>query len=138
MALKRDVTPDWKPAPRKKATTKQWGIMRHRLNRHCAVCGDPAQSAHHIVRKSQGGDDLPENLIGLCGHGTRGCHGKAERRDRHALASIRYALTREQVAYVVGKKGEAWLDRAYPKPDCVVCDDLGCEHCGAVKPKEAA
>ena len=133
-----DVTPYWKPEKRKKAGRTQWDVLRFKLNRHCAVCGDPSQSAHHIVRKSQGGDDVPENLIGLCGHGTRRCHGLVESRHRPTLSTLRYSLSDDQLAYVLGKKGQAWFDRAYPKPDCVVCDDLGCEACPRVDPKEAA
>ena len=133
----REVTPDWKPEKRKKATTKRWGEMRRGLNERCLVCGDPAQSAHHIVRKAQGGDDVPANLAALCGHGTRGCHGLVEARHRPTLSTLRYALSDDQLDYVLKKKGQAWFDRAYPKPDCVVCDDLGCSHCPSV-PKEAA
>ena len=133
-----DVTPDWKPVRRQKATRKQWTGIRANLNDRCVICGDPAQSAHHIVRKAQGGDDVPANLASVCGHGTRGCHGLIEARHRPTLSTLRFALTPEQRAYVLAKKGEAWFDRAYPKPDCVVCDDRGCEACPAVQPREAA
>lgn len=128
-----NVTPDWKPVKRQKASTKLWTEMRRGLDERCQVCGDPAQSAHHIVRKSQGGDDVPANLASLCGHGTRGCHGLVERRHRPTLSTLRYALSDDQLAYVLQKKGQAWLDRAYPKPACVVCDDLGCSHCPDAK-----
>lgn len=128
------VRPDWKPERRQKATRRQWERLREGVNVRCAVCGDPSQSAHHVVRRSQGGDDVLANLVGLCGHGTRGCHGLVERRKPEALAAVRRALTVDQLAYVLERKGQAWLDRAYPLPMCVVCDDLGCEHC----PKVAA
>ena len=133
-----NVTPDWKPAKRQKATTQRWKVIRAGLDERCALCGDPSQSAHHIVRKAQGGDDVPENLLAVCGHGTRGCHGLIEARNKPALVAARYALTPVQLAYVLRKKGRVWLDRAYPKAACVVCDDMGCSHCPAVRPKEAA
>lgn len=44
-------------------------------DRECAACGDPAANAHHILPKDRGGDDVPENIVGLCGSGTSGCHG---------------------------------------------------------------
>ena len=44
----------------------------------CALCDDPRNlQIHHVVRRSQGGTDLPQNLITLCwkchavAHGTR-------------------------------------------------------------------
>jgi hypothetical protein len=135
-----NVTPDWKPEKRKKATRAEWRQMRdvHRDAR-CVVCGDPAESLHHIVRKGGGnrGDDVPANLAPVCGDGVRGCHGLIEARHRPTLSALRHALTVGQLAYVLEKRGEAWLNRAYPKADCCVCGDLGCEFCPAV-PKEAA
>lgn len=50
--------------------------------RHCAICGVPRpRTNHHIVPRSQGGTDGP--TISLCGHGTAGCHGKAEENRLH-------------------------------------------------------
>lgn len=126
------VRPDWKPEKRQRMSARQWERLQHtRLGLRCAVCGDPSESYHHIVRRSQGGDDTPANLLAVCGHGTRGCHSLIERRMPHVLAAVRRSLTPEQHAYVIAKKGEAWLDRAYPAPDCDVCEDLGCDECAA-------
>jgi hypothetical protein len=36
----------------------------------CATCELPATDAHHLVPRSHGGRDIPENLISLC----RSCH----------------------------------------------------------------
>lgn len=47
----------------------------HRFPLPCLRCGKPATNRHHRKRKSQGGDDSPENVIDLCGSGTTGCHG---------------------------------------------------------------
>jgi hypothetical protein len=47
----------------------------------CAVCGagrNVGLSAHHILPKGRGGDDVTANLVALCGDGTRGCHGDVE------------------------------------------------------------
>lgn len=44
----------------------------------CRRCGQPAESVHHRLPRSRGGDDSPINLVSLCGDGTRGCHGMVE------------------------------------------------------------
>lgn len=41
----------------------------------CAACGGRAETGDHVIRRSQQGDDVIENIVGLCGHGTAGCHG---------------------------------------------------------------
>ena len=41
-------------------------------NGKCAVCGKPLKHIHHILPKSKGGSDGPENRIGLC----EDCHHK--------------------------------------------------------------
>jgi len=46
----------------------------------CEVCGaNFGLQQHHIVKRSQGGGDFPENIIWLCWdchHGTLGVHGR--------------------------------------------------------------
>ena len=49
----------------------------------CKRCGISSKrvtmSPHHIIKRSQGGDDVPENLINLCyGPGSNECHEKAD------------------------------------------------------------
>lgn len=39
----------------------------------CRVCGSKAVDVHHIIFRSHGGKDEPDNLICLC----RRCHEKA-------------------------------------------------------------
>lgn len=50
-------------------------LARIRLGNSCAACGSPAGSVHHIIPRSQGGDDVMANLVLVCGSGTTGCHG---------------------------------------------------------------
>jgi len=61
-----------KPSPR---VVDQSAIeyVRNVRDRRCVYgfyCGDPCNSdilhVHHIKKRSQGGDDIPENLITLC------------------------------------------------------------------------
>ena len=39
----------------------------------CQICSALAVDIHHIIKRSQGGKDTPDNLIALC----RECHTKA-------------------------------------------------------------
>ena len=41
----------------------------------CLCCGSPIEDCHHIVPRSQGGSDLPENRAGLC----KRCHAKVHK-----------------------------------------------------------
>lgn len=49
----------------------------------CEVCGRPADSIHH--RNKQGRVWTPENLLALCGDGTRYCHGWIEAHPTDAM-----------------------------------------------------
>lgn len=43
----------------------------------CAYCGTTARlTAHHVIPRTEGGPDTPENLLVLC----VSCHNRAERR----------------------------------------------------------
>lgn len=43
----------------------------------CAACLYPASNGHHVLPIGRGatGDDVVENVVGLCGTGTGLCHG---------------------------------------------------------------
>ena len=58
-----------------------------RDNNMCQVCGAVANDIHHIVFRSHGGDDIPENLICLCRHHHDQAH-KDERKWRDHLISL--------------------------------------------------
>jgi hypothetical protein len=38
----------------------------------CVICDNPANDAHHVLPRSHGGRNIPQNLVSLC----RGCHRK--------------------------------------------------------------
>ncbi len=46
-------------------------------NGKCACCGRPIEHYHHLVPRSKGGSDTPENLTGLC----KSCHDKVHSGD---------------------------------------------------------
>ncbi|WP_242346405.1 HNH endonuclease [Anaeromyxobacter terrae] len=66
----------WKAAPAERSTPQ-----RRALARDCGLCQVPGCSraavhAHHVVYRSRGGGDEPENLASLCAaHHLRGVHG---------------------------------------------------------------
>jgi hypothetical protein len=73
----------------------------------CRGCGRRASEGHHIVLRSQGGDDDPDNTMPLC----MLCHHKY-----HAEGHIAATLTWEEVCYVQRRLGVAalpYLERRY-------------------------
>jgi hypothetical protein len=102
---------DQKPAKRIKATADEWKKLRAaKLDRRaCRTCGAQARSLHHIVSKSLRGDDVENNLVGLCGTGTTGCHGLIESREPWARSLLGQRLTLAERTYVISKKGAGWL-----------------------------
>lgn len=86
----------------------------------CVVCGERrSESAHHGYRKGQGGDDVPADLFGVCGDGTRLCHGMLESRDPDALRKLGEHVVRcrqDFIEYLIGKVGtrraaDVWMRR---------------------------
>ncbi len=67
------MPPDPKPAPR--VVDKTASRRKLLVDRTCRACGAHAVNCHHLVGRGQGGDDVFNNLIPLCGNGSMGCHG---------------------------------------------------------------
>lgn len=78
----------------------------------CVVCGAQHPTGHHVVPRSQGGHDGPQ--LDLCGHGTAGCHGRAEEKRLHFRWAGRweYLETTWPVKYEVALVLDGW--RALP------------------------
>ena len=53
-------------------------------NGRCACCGRPIEHFHHIVPRSKGGSDVPENIVGLC----KDCHDKIHKGDKDTRARL--------------------------------------------------
>jgi hypothetical protein len=84
----------------------------------CVLCGDPAQSLHHVLPRSQGGDDVEACLVAVCGDGVRGCHGLLENQDLQARMDLGAYLRMNRpdtLSYIRGKlgdeEGSEWLTR---------------------------
>jgi len=112
---KRTYEPDWKPAKRQKNPKVMKSL--HIRGVTCVLCGEPG-TLHHIYPKGQGGDDVEENLIGLCGSGTTGCHGLITGEDeitRRDLGQYLLLQRPDAISYIISKLGEeagkAWLAR---------------------------
>lgn len=61
---------------RYRASRAEWTMIRRRKFGPCRVCGSTLTvGLHHLVERDEFGDDVPENLIPLCGSGTMLCHG---------------------------------------------------------------
>ncbi len=107
------------PKPRKRITLSNREYLKLARSvlaryRECELCGRRRSlSCHHFVARGDGGDDIAENLLALCGDGTRNCHGAVER-SREARYLLRPKLRREVISYAIERKGQDWLDRRYP------------------------
>lgn len=90
----------------------------------CALCPLGSATGHHVIAKGGPyyGDDVPENIVALCGSGTTGCHGAVEAREEWALRSLGQFIAARRpdtIRYIVGKlwtpnapdAGHAWLER---------------------------
>jgi hypothetical protein len=107
------------PKPRKRVVNPDAGVEKvygPTGERACRVCRRRGfVSRHHLVKRSQGGDDVDENIVPLCGDGVAGCHGRVEAKHRETLVALRKALRPDELDYIILRKGEAWLDRMYPR-----------------------
>lgn len=115
------------PDPKRHRRIKDPGLFKrlHAQGGTCALADDPVYDCrsslnlHHVLPRSQGGDDVEANLVWLCGSGTTGHHGFVEYRDRDRLLSLRAVLlTRrpDTISYLADRLGGAvaastWLQR---------------------------
>lgn len=96
------------------------------LSNGCPICGrhNVNLTRHHVVPRSQGGDDVRENLIWACGDGSRGCHGVLESHNRDGETGLDYRTCGELLIlyldtipavreYAERKKYQGWLEDTY-------------------------
>lgn len=87
----------------------------------CATCPKPSATGHHLLARGAPyfGDDVPANIVALCGSGTTGCHGLIENEDSITRARLGIYLIRKRpdaLEYLAEKLGGevaagAWLAR---------------------------
>ena len=107
---------------RKVASPKQWQAIRAAKCRgqRCRVClatdgvtskvsGPTWIDAHHLIPRDRGGDDVADNIIGLC----RNCHGGVEIREKAHCRLMLTRLTDAEYAYAINKAGEGVFERVY-------------------------
>jgi 5-methylcytosine-specific restriction endonuclease McrA len=101
---------------RKVASPKQWAAIRaDKLdNQPCRIMLDdapvaPAEELHHLVPRSLGGDDVADNLVGLC----RKHHRWVTEREQPVLGALGESLTEAERAYVIGKLGPGAMGRLF-------------------------
>jgi 5-methylcytosine-specific restriction endonuclease McrA len=112
--------PDPKPGKRKRSrpagriVNPRAGRAKIQDEGKCRICPSRIDlDRHHLVPRSLGGDDVDENLIPLC----HTCHMEFEHGTRRGWFGhlIRRALTRSELAYVLRRKSEVFLERYYPE-----------------------
>ncbi len=127
--------PDPKPVKPFRASQEEWQQLRAQLEWRCVACGEgwkPALGAAHIIGRDEGGDDVLENLVVLCGYQAEcpnGCHvllqehrNGWEQVAAHVRAYVRARASR--LLYVIGKVGEDGFEKRYPTPKFLSIGDL--------------
>jgi len=98
---------------RKVASPKQWQAIIAGKGTTCRLAGEWAQGGaveyHHLVSRQDGGDDVPDNIVPLCGN----CHRMITTREAEHTRSLLANLTDDEYAYAVTKGGEDFFERAY-------------------------
>ena len=93
---------DWKPSKR---IIDQEAIKRKLLtDGWCRICAAVATEGHHVLLRSQRGDDVPDNIIPLCLRCHRAYHDGA----------FELVLKRPEWAYLKGKltgRAEAYAEK---------------------------
>ena len=87
------MTPD--PKPTKRIVDSAAGKNKLALEPKCRECPKPATDPHHVVLRSQRGDDVEDNIVPLCFR----CH----RSYHDGKTSIR--LKPREISYVFEKVG---------------------------------
>jgi 5-methylcytosine-specific restriction endonuclease McrA len=108
--LARSIRPDAKRS-RRVVGRPGWAEPKLQVEGRCRVCQAPgALHAHHLVPRSQGGDDYWINIVPLC----QACHAAIHAEHSATRSALRALLTPDETLYVDARQGRAWLDDRYP------------------------
>lgn len=110
------------PKPRKRIVDPRASAAKRASDPWCRSCRRlgvfvRATNCHHLLGKGQSGDDVLDNLIPICGHGSAGCHGAlhgnpyihpvgGRRTAQDVRRDIGLTLRYPEVAYLVERLGE--------------------------------
>ncbi len=99
---------------RKVASPKQWQAIRAaKCSGSCRVCviGPPSSGheSHHLIPRDRHGDDVADNIIGLCAS----CHRDVELREAPMCRVLLSRLTDAEYTYAVMRAGENFAERVY-------------------------
>lgn len=98
--------------------------MRRKVlqDRECRVadCGAVATDPHHIVYRSIGGDDVEDNIVGLCNHHHEILHFSASEDYWETRFAIGESLQDREILYAIDRlgidEGVSFMRRAYGVP----------------------
>lgn len=95
---------------RKIASPKQWQAIINAKQGTCRVCNTrEGTMSHHLVFRSDFGDDTPDNIVPLCDQ----CHAKVHARRGTACADLLVSLSDAEYSYMIDRAGEDYPERAY-------------------------
>lgn len=95
---------------RKIAGPKRWQALEDEKGGTCRVCNTrDGDHLHHLVFRSDYGDDVADNLVPLCAV----CHGRVHARWGTSGADLIVSLTDAEYAYMIERGGEDYPERAY-------------------------
>lgn len=101
--------PDPKPRRRIIATREQWQQIADEKMGPCRICRRVESNGsvqdriefHHLVRRSQGGDDVPDNIVPLCTMCHRQIHD-----GNLSFGKMGQLLTESERRYVAEKRSQ--------------------------------
>jgi hypothetical protein len=102
---------------RKVASPKQWQAIIAAKIGPCRVCCEPGMNGsgfpkvqfHHIVSRTDNGDDVADNIAPLCPV----CHEGVTVRMGGCCLALLASLTNAEYAYMIQRGGEDYAERAY-------------------------
>lgn len=107
---------------RKVASATELAEIRAEKLGPCLVCmylgvrQEYASTLHHVVPRDRGGDDVADNMVSACGHGTVGHHGGIEAHDTETCRLFAAALQQfdpDAYVYALEHLGEDGFLRLY-------------------------